>query len=514
MGEIRYVCLSDMHLGATNSLLTNLKIASTDTDPLKASPVMEQLVECLKTLIGVEQDVTLILNGDIVELALATDNEAYMAFERFIELTLKPGQQLFKRIIYIPGNHDHHLWELARETQYMEFVGTLQEGASGPRTSKDELPPSWHTTNLFVENDPRPVIPYTLNRLVRYTLDRLKRNYTSPKAGPPDKDDREDTDFPILTAYPNLALMKTGGQKCVIFHHGHFVESLYHLMTTIKNLVFSRGKPKHSILPNQIWDLEAENFAWIDFFWSTMGRSGDVGKDVGIFYEKMQDPGEFKKLLYNLAKNLIAEANQPCWAAWLEKKGMKRIISMVIDRIGTTENLQTEKVLSKDAEKGLRNYMNGPLREQIRTKLRNDKTPPDVTFVFAHTHKPFEEVKNFKEYTNQWVKVYNSGGWVVESVDPAPRHGGAVILIDEDLNVASLRMYNEDSNALNYAVKVEEALHPGEPSSPFCSDMRSLFSPSVDPWRKFSHDVAEAVQARAENLRAEIHTKANGRTKG
>ena len=55
MGRIHYLCLSDMHLGAKNSLLTNLKIASTDTDPLKPSPVMEQLVECLKTRGGVDE---------------------------------------------------------------------------------------------------------------------------------------------------------------------------------------------------------------------------------------------------------------------------------------------------------------------------------------------------------------------------------------------------------------------------------------------------------------------------
>jgi hypothetical protein len=400
-----------------------------------------------------------------------------MAFERFIELILKQGQQIFKRIIYIPGNHDHHLWELARETQYMNFVDTVR--------TEDVLPIPWHVTNMFVENDPNPVVPFTLSRLVR--------KY------PPLKD------FPIATAYPNLALLKNGGQKCVIFHHGHFVESLYHLMTTIKNLVFNRGKPNQPMPPIQIWDLEAENFAWIDFFWSTMGRSGDVGKDIGIFYEKMQDPGGFKKLLYNLAENLIAEANPPWWAAGAEKEVVKWIISIVIDRIGKTENLQTEKVLSQDAEKGLWAYMNGPLREQIRSE-RGNNMPPDVTFVFGHTHKSFEEDMNFKEYP-QWVKVYNSGGWVVESVDPQPLHGGAVILVDDDLNVASLRMYNEDLDSLNYLVKVEESLHPGETPSPFYSNIRSLVNPSADPWRKFSDAVARAVHVRAQNLKAEIYEK-------
>lgn len=52
MPDIRYVCLSDMHLGEEDSLLTNLKVASTDMDPTQASPVMIGLVECLRHLIS------------------------------------------------------------------------------------------------------------------------------------------------------------------------------------------------------------------------------------------------------------------------------------------------------------------------------------------------------------------------------------------------------------------------------------------------------------------------------
>ena len=61
----------------------------------------------------------MILLGDILELALADDNVAAMVFWRFLDLAMPPGRELFEKIIYIPGNHDHHLWESARETQYV-----------------------------------------------------------------------------------------------------------------------------------------------------------------------------------------------------------------------------------------------------------------------------------------------------------------------------------------------------------------------------------------------------------
>jgi hypothetical protein len=236
-----------------------------------------------------------------------------------------------------------------------------------------------------------------------------------------------------------------------------------------------------------------------------MGRSGDVGKDVEIVYDKMQDPDQFTKLLYNVVDNLITEANPPWWAAGSEKKVVEWIVGIAIDRIRCTESLQTENVLSKDAEKGLWAYMNGPLRDQIRAEQGNNM-PPDVTFVFGHTHKSFEDEMNFQEYP-QWVKVYNSGGWVVESVDPQPLHGGAVILIGDDLSVASLRMYNENSISSNYVVKVEEASHPGEAPSAFCTYVRGLVDATSSPWKEFSDAAARAVHVRAQNLKAEINEK-------
>ena len=52
---------------------------------------------------------TLILCVDILELAFSTTNEAIMVFERFLELIMPKGRELFSSIIYIPSNHDHHL---------------------------------------------------------------------------------------------------------------------------------------------------------------------------------------------------------------------------------------------------------------------------------------------------------------------------------------------------------------------------------------------------------------------
>ena len=138
--------------------------------------------------------------------------------------------------------------------------------------------------------------------------------------------------FPIKTAYPNFALFNDRARRCVIFHHGHYVESLYHLMTILKDLIFPNRKH-----PENIWDIEAENFAWIDFFWSTMGRSGEVGQDVELIYEKLQEKEQFKKLLYSLADGLAKEYDLPGWGDRMDAQLAKWAFSAAVDKFYGTE---------------------------------------------------------------------------------------------------------------------------------------------------------------------------------
>lgn len=473
MSDIRYVCLSDMHLGEEDSLLTNLETASTETDPTKASPVMLRLVECLSELVKKHNNnikPNLILAGDILELALTTTNEAAMVFERFIELIMAPGDELFEKIIYIPGNHDHHLWELARETQYVNYIPNIDIGK--------KLPIPWHTTNMFVENAQNPLSSYFLTKLVkRY----------------PHLDN-----FAIHTAYPNFGLFREKSQKCVIFHHGHFIESLYQLMSILRNHIFPDRE-----LPKYIWNIEAENFAWIDFFWSTMGRSGDAGKDIELIYEKMHDKAQFKKLIYQIIDNCAKKYDLPGWDV-ATAKILKWISSAAVDKIMGRERNKVDFPLSKEAENGLWAYMNNPLKEQILNERKIEILPNDITFVFGHTHKPYQEDINLKDYP-EWVNIYNTGGWVVESVEPQPNHGGAVVLVDDELNTVSLRMYNEETDPENYLVKVEEAFHDGEENESFYNQISELVKAHEDPWKTFSAVTARSVRIRAQNLRARIN---------
>jgi hypothetical protein len=479
MNDIRYVSLSDLHLGAENSILTRLTSVSNGAvnwkaDPTKASDVMIRLVDCLRLLISQNHGSlkpTLILNGDALELALADVNVAAMVFERFMELTMKPGEELFdKTIYYNPGNHDHHLWETARETQYIEeYLPSTKWG--------DRLHAPWHTTNMFLgEYDPVPC--YLLDRLMRRSESQYEAG-TQPR---------------FLVVYPNLGLRSADSQKCVIFSHGHYIESIYRLMTGLRSTLFpDRAEP------NAIWELESENFAWVDFFWSTLGRSGGFGADVELIYDKLQADVQLKKLVSNLAAGITTKYTLAGVSRPLEHVILTSILNFFLNKVARREVKRTDTVLSEDAASGLRQYLEKFLLKQILTENAGS-VPADVTFIFGHTHKPFEEVRPYVGYTSG-VKVFNNGGWVVDSMMPAPRKGGAVILVDEDLNTASVRIYNEvesDTQPLSPA-RVSEVI-----DNPLVQRLKSLVTKATAPWEAMANALSAEIPRQRENLNAKI----------
>ena len=472
MPDIRYVCLSDLHLGADNSILTSIKPGSIEVDPAKPDPVLSQFVACLRALITQNvgpQKPRLILNGDILEMALSDTNTAAMVFERFIELIFpKDGEALFdKHLLYIPGNHDHHVWESARETQYINFMTRIPVEAT--------LPKPWHTTKMVAPD----FVP-------EHFMTNLLRRYPHLK------------EALVEVVYPNYALFSGDRQKCVIFTHGHYIESIYSLMSTLNTMIFpNRQRPK------VVWDVEAENFAWIDFFWSTMGRSGDVGRDIGLLYNKLQDEHQVNKLLENFSTSLVEKWHQWKWVKRIEAKVLTWLLEITLGRVAGLERHRPGKILSPDAQEGLHWYMEGPLLKQLQIE-RQQPIPVDLTLLFGHTHKPFQQEMQFAGYPER-IKVYNSGGGGVDQLQPAPIYGAAAILIDEELQATSLRMYNQAGSTEDYAVQVEEATSQHSASNSFHERIKALVQPASEPWKPFSEAVAEAVRIHAQVLQTKVN---------
>lgn len=274
--NLKYICFSDFHLGEEDGLLTNLQSGKSIPDPLTPCPVLISLAECLEELVSNSTDLPyLIILGDGLELALATLNQAAMVFERMLEeFFIK--RKLFKGIIYIPGNHDHHLWETAREIQYTNYISRKY-----PQGSK--LPVPWHISELFAKKKHHFVPSPFLEKFI-HRLSGLE-------------------DLPVGILYPNFGMVNKETKRLVCLHHGHLIEEIYLFMTELKIKLFPDEKkpcedPELIRSSQPCLDaLEAENFAWIDFLWSTLGRSGRVGNKIETIYEKLEAIETLKDLI-------------------------------------------------------------------------------------------------------------------------------------------------------------------------------------------------------------------------
>lgn len=210
-GDLRYICLSDMHFGADNSVMTRLSPDRGGTDPGHPSDVLVQLVTCLRHLpnanTGAAKPV-LILNRDISDLTFASESGSALAFQRFLELGMPEdpaARQFDPAVIHIPGNHDHHLWEACRGRR---FVDGLHPGdRSAP------MPPTTHTTAM---RDPVQVTSDVMQTLARRLL-RL-------------------SGVTVGTVYPNLAFANAA--RLVVFTPGHFIEDAYLTVSALAQALF------------------------------------------------------------------------------------------------------------------------------------------------------------------------------------------------------------------------------------------------------------------------------------
>lgn len=413
MSNIRYICLSDIHLGQPDSIMTRLNSDQTGIDLTRASPALEELCKGLRDLIEKNDKqtsmTTLILAGDILEIALAQMNKATMVFQHFIEHLMPQGKErLFDKIIYIPGNHDHHMWELGRETQYVKNYLWEPRGMPG-----EDLEAPWHKTSLLqtYKGKELPEAYYLKNLIHRYEF--LK-------------------DFNVSLAYPNFALFDKNKDRCALFHHGHFVQEIYYMMSVLATILF----PKEPV-PRNIQEIETENFAWIDFFWSAMGRSGKVGNDVGNIYICLNDDDVRNRLIKNLTEGLIKKFG------WSLPKPFQFLITCVLKKIAkrVAESQISHEKLIRDADlEMLKKYLADPVCKQMQKEI--GMIPGKINFIFGHTHMPYEDQYKIKGFPGS-VGVCNTGGWVVENTATERLKGAAAVLADDDLGVTSLRLYNE-----------------------------------------------------------------------
>jgi len=461
--------MSDLHLGDKYSLLTRISEDGTQADLSAASKTLRALAECVKK-ISFSQGTkpSLVLIGDALELALARTHEALTAFEIFIKTMLNADGTLpFSEIIFIPGNHDHHMWEATRETRYVENLS---------KEKADVLVPFNHTSPMFCTAG-SSCTDYFLGSLLKSgRIGALKQN------------------LPVLTSYPNFALKNDS--RCVIMSHGHYIEPFYRVMSELDKRLFPQ-KDK----PTDIEDLERQNFAWLDFFWSSMGRQGEAGKSVEHIYYSLNNSKELRKLLVNLLKSFV-KSDDKISGDFLDSLVFEKALEWLIKKISKRERINNQAQLGKDAVEGLYDYLNQYVASQYNKENgqeNNDMVELETSFIFGHTHSPFclrtpSKSGAFKKSFARFSKpldLYNTGGWVIEDTEPNLTHGAFLVVIDENLECAAIDMYMEKADGHESPLQVLSAAGQENDLVLYC---RKLIN--EDCFAKFSKDAAFAVADR------------------
>lgn len=459
--RLAYMCISDLHSGALSSVLTPLT-SGLDYDPDGQSSTAETFGKAigatLTSMIGEDTPPELILLGDAVDLSFSPPDRCAAVLHKFLGAVYQTPGALSGQMMFLPGNHDHSLWTAER------YDLRAENGA---------IPGFRHVTDAFQTADKCPN-----SRILEGIAAPLNLNLKVP------------------TFYPNMGLTNAAGDRAVMLHHGHFIESTYRMMNGVVEILSGGDAPG-----GDVQTLEMLNGEWIDFGWSTIGSAGLLGKDVSVVYHNLLNGAEsakFQKRIAGHLAHLIAHKfDLPPTKLIEEGLSMvaRGIVESLVGSYSQLERYAFNDALSAGSVKLLRAYLTEAVLPQMQNELPNG--PPDrTTFIFGHTHKPFED-QIVADGFDQPVGVYNTGGWVLDTSLLSTVEGASAVFIDEDLNTAALRLFSLPVNGGPTEVRVVSADvdRPGV-ENPLQRRLQDAVNAHQDLWDAFSQAVATELKTR------------------
>jgi UDP-2,3-diacylglucosamine pyrophosphatase LpxH len=389
------LAMSDLHLGRDLGYLYS-------QDPRYQSN-RRAFLELL-TELGPQDE--LVLNGDLLELSQAGLDQVYGELKEFFALlSQSPG---FKRIVYVPGNHDHHFWrELA---EHVCVNGQIANGMFPP-SNLDY--PSFFVDKHFSSADP--------NLPSRIVLSEL---------WPKDKPAVE-----IVVKYPHhlINVLTHGGKsRNYVFTHGHFLEDLF---TPINYL----------IEPARLDELEAFNNMWIEAIDYDFGRSGRLMEQVQDLVKKVEEGNkEAKREIRRVLAEIYVNCARKLKLNWLKRAGLWLIKVIATSFVSNLPLERKSGLLSVSIDEKLKARIVEYITKYILQRYRKGKAveynfpsdqdiPLPFTFVFGHTHRPAaDEDQAFVGIDEAIYPLANTGGWLrTDGTGAANGENAGILEIDE-----------------------------------------------------------------------------------
>ncbi len=392
MSRIRNaIVLSDLHLGREMSYLYSKDERYTSNS---------QVLKTLLAELGFQDEV--ILLGDFLELAIGSLDEVYQDAREFFVLLSESGP--YKRIVYIPGNHDHHFWlELAEEIFINE---SLRRGSFPPGHQNY---PRCFVDKRFSISRENPAFPIVLAEV-------WPRHKPMPE---------------IIVKYPHHFVRipsKESMDHYYLFTHGHFLEDLF--------------KPVNYIIqPAHLEELEAFNNFWLESFDYHLGHAGRLSTYIRRFIQSFErwhtrDNPEMENMIDEIFRQLRKKGYLSRMSSWVLKYFFKRKIRQIswTENSGLYKAAVDEKLILSIEDYITRyiipRYQKG--RAQDFGLPAEQDIPIPFTFVFGHTHIPIKDEDMEKSRATVNGQVYpllNTGGWLRTDAPGFEGGGSAGVLV-------------------------------------------------------------------------------------
>ncbi len=376
------VVISDLHLGVNESLFYTQN----------QNRFLETMTWLTKELSELGEIDELIFLGDLFDLSLSPYDILYADAKKFFEriAILKN----VKEIVFIPGNHDHHLW--VEHVEKDQIVGNIKNGKTPNENDYffrlvDSKYPQANDPNVY-END-------------------ILLNYFIPASV---------SNPPVLSMkYANH--LRQIGEKLYLFNHGHFLEDAFTPLQFLFEAV-------------ALEDLETFNLLWLEAFDYHLGHSGRLSDKVREIYHDCiinKNRDEFDKFIKDTLAYLKTKTGLGKFWIWAIKKVLNKIISKKMESKDNVDLGQESAMRFKGCSDKLKKKIEWYIKNYIINRYRTTNPrfgkniPFPFTFVFGHTHDYFSTQITID---NNKYDIFNTGGWTVDK--DGNRRDSGILVID------------------------------------------------------------------------------------
>ncbi len=447
---ITHIGISDLHAGAPNSLIMPLG----DENPADPQPVTVAFAAALQAFLGAAKATPkLMVLGDLIDLQFSNRTTASQNAVGFLK-EVKARAPLSDTLIATAGNHDHAIWSDAR----LAFETRMLTGDTLPIDLRDATP---------------AFSPSSANSRM---LDAI-----ADVAGFQQVDLR----------YPNIGFH--ANDRIVQFHHGHFVEGVYRAISSLRDHLVAT--PRETLT---VAEIARENAGWIDFLWPSIGDAG-FGDDASEIYQNLLTTAGFRHLSSILTDKISGQlsAHLPLSGNLTVQKTIRIATQVALDltlgQYRDTERYTEVTALTDDGREGVQWYLEGPVLCQIADE--DIPLTDDVTFVFGHTHKPFAERLTAAGFPGP-VKAYNTGGWTLNGPRLDNAEGASLVLMNETLDVANLRIFGTPHNGKIPDIQIDMLDQRTPTAKAFFAEIARCVAMTQEAWAELHQAVGVAYRDR------------------